>query len=315
MIELEHVSRRFGVALAVDGVSLSLEGGTITAVVGTSGSGKSTLLRMINRLIEPTTGTIRIDGRDTARTSGEALRRGIGYVIQGNGLFPHWTVARNVATVPTLLKWDRARTDRRVTELLSLLRLDPALYAGKYPHELSGGQQQRVGVARALAAEPAVLLMDEPFGALDPVIRAQAQADLLALQKRLGTTVVLVTHDMEEAIHLGTRIAVMDGGKVLQFATPAEILARPNPGFVARLIGDNDRPFRLLSLQKVVELVEPGSAEGAAVQDTDSLRDALAKLLWLKADSLPVAAVDGSPRGRITLQAILTRAAAPVSIR
>lgn len=311
MIEIEHVSRRFDATVAVDDVSLGFGRATITAIVGTSGSGKSTLLRMINRLIEPSAGTIRIDGRDTARLTGEELRRGIGYVIQGNGLFPHWTVARNVATVPTLLGWDKTRIGKRVTELLELLRLEPATYADKYPHQLSGGQQQRVGVARALAAEPAVLLMDEPFGALDPVIRGHAQADLLALQKRLGITVVLVTHDMEEAIHLGDRIAVMDAGKLLQSATPAELLAHPKPGFVERLIGSNDRPFRLLSLSPVSAAVEPGEASGRPVPETATLRDALADLLWQKAESLPVAAADGSPRGRITLPAILARAAGP----
>ena len=309
MIEIEHVTRRFGDAVAVDDVSMTLERGTITAIVGTSGSGKSTMLRMINRLIEPTAGTIRIDGRDTAELPGEALRRGIGYVIQGHGLFPHWTVARNIATVPSLLGWDRARIDRRVAELLGLLRLEPS-QAGKYPHQLSGGQQQRVGVARALAAEPALLLMDEPFGALDPIIRGHAQEDLLSLQKRLGITVVLVTHDMEEAIHLGDRIAVMDGGRLLQFDTPAAILARPAPGFVERLVGTHDRPFRLLSLATVAEIVEPGDAAGQSVPDTASLRDALADLLWRKSTSLPVTTPGGQVRGRVTLTAILAKAAA-----
>ena len=315
MIKIEGVSRRFGDALAVDDVSMTLERGTITVIVGTSGSGKSTLLRMINRLIEPTAGTIRIGGRDTAGVPGETLRRGIGYVIQGHGLFPHWTVARNVATVPTLLAWDKARIERRVTELLHLLRLEPATYADKYPHQLSGGQQQRVGVARALAAEPAVLLMDEPFGALDPIIRGHAQEDLLALQKRLGITVVLVTHDMEEAIHLGDRIAVMDAGRLLQFAPPAELLARPAPGFVERLVGTSDRPFRLLSLARVTDVLEPGPPSRAAVPDTASLRDALPELLWRRTDRLSVAAPDGTSRGRVTLGAILARAAAarPVS--
>ncbi|MDQ0394212.1 ABC transporter ATP-binding protein [Labrys monachus] len=311
MIEVEHVSRRFGPLLAVNDVSLTVERGTITVLVGTSGSGKSTLLRIINRLIEPTSGTIRIDGRDTAGLSGEELRRGIGYAIQGHGLFPHWTVARNIATVPTLLGWDRARIGRRVVELLELFELDPASYAGKFPHQLSGGQQQRVGVARALAAEPAVLLMDEPFGALDPIIRAKAQEDLLALQRRLGITVVLVTHDMEEAIHLGDRIAVMDGGEVLQYATPAEILAHPVPGFVEKLVGGADRPLRLLSLTRVADAVQPGEATGKPIADDATLRDALSDLLWSGAESLPVAAPDGTLRGRITLPAILRRAGRP----
>ena len=311
MIAIQHVSRRFGDALAVDDVSLTIERGTVTAVVGTSGSGKSTLLRMINRLIEPTSGTIRIDGQNTATVPGETLRRGIGYVIQGHGLFPHWTVARNVATVPELLGWDRARIERRVRELLTMLQLDPDTYASKYPHQLSGGQQQRVGVARAIAAEPRVLLMDEPFGALDPVIRTQAQADLLALQQRLGITVVLVTHDVEEAIHLGDRVAVMDKGKLLQVAAPAAILAHPQPGLVARLIGTSERALRLLSLATVADAVEPGAAEGQPVRAEATLRTALSDLLWQDADSLPVVAADGSSRGRITLRAILARAAAP----
>ena len=313
MIEIDRVTRLFGDAIAVDDVSMTLERGTITTIVGTSGSGKSTLLRMINRLIEPSAGTIRVDGRDTAAVSGETLRRGIGYVIQGHGLFPHWTVARNIATVPTLLGWDQTRVDRRVTELLALLRLDPS-QAAKYPHQLSGGQQQRVGVARALAAEPALLLMDEPFGALDPIIRGHAQEDLLAVQKRLGITVVLVTHDMEEAIHLGHRIAVMDGGKLLQFASPAELLARPAAGFVEQLVGTHDRAFRFLSLATVAEVVEPGESTGVAVADTSTLRDALADLLWRKTDSLPVTAADGRPMGRVTLPAILARAAAPAGL-
>ncbi|MDQ0471971.1 ABC transporter ATP-binding protein [Labrys wisconsinensis] len=307
MIEVEHVSRRFGKAVAVDDVSLTVGRGSITVLVGTSGSGKSTLLRMINRLIEPSSGTVRIDGRDTATVPGETLRRGIGYAIQGHGLFPHWTVARNIATVPTLLGWDKARVDRRVEELLALFELDPATYGPKFPHQLSGGQQQRVGVARALAAEPAVLLMDEPFGALDPLIRAKAQQDLLAIQRRLGVTVVLVTHDIEEAIQLGDHIAVMDGGRLKQYAPPAEILARPAPGYVERLVGGGDRPFRLLSLAKVGEAAESGTAEGTPIAETASLRDALSDLLWRGVESLPVAGADGAPR-RITLPAILKRA-------
>jgi len=301
MIEIEKISRRFGDIVAVDDVSLTIERGTITAFVGTSGSGKSTLLRMINRLIAPTSGTIRIDGSDTATVPAEALRRGIGYVIQGNGLFPHWTVARNIATVPRLLGWSAARIDQRVRELLTLFNLDANAYLHKYPHQLSGGQQQRVGVARALAAEPAILLMDEPFGALDPIIRAKAQEDLLALQRRLGITVVIVTHDMEEALHLGDRI-------VLQAATPAEILQRPAPGFVERLVAGVDRPFRLLSLIPVSEIAETGAAEGSPIAGTQSLRDALSELLWRGAQSLPVASADGAVQSRISLASILARA-------
>lgn len=310
MIEVRQVSRRFGSQLAVDDVSLTIERGTITVLVGTSGSGKSTLLRIINRLIEPTTGTVLINGRDTSSLSGEELRRGIGYAIQGHGLFPHWTVARNIGTVPQLLGWEPARIARRVEELLRLFDLDPALYAEKLPHQLSGGQQQRVGVARALAAEPAVLLMDEPFGALDPIIRAKAQEDLLALQRRLGITVVLVTHDMEEAMLLGNRIGVMDGGKLLQYATPTEILTHPAPGFVERLIGGPDRSLRLLSLLKVADSVQPGTAEGKPVLENATLRDALSELLWARAQALPVTAADGTPRGRITLPDILDLAGA-----
>jgi osmoprotectant transport system ATP-binding protein len=308
MIEIEKVSRRFGDIVAVDDVSLTIERGTITAFVGTSGSGKSTLLRMINRLIAPTSGTIRIDGSDTATVPAEALRRGIGYVIQGNGLFPHWTVARNIATVPRLLGWSATRIDQRVRELLTLFNLDVDAYLDKFPHQLSGGQQQRVGVARALAAEPAILLMDEPFGALDPIIRAKAQEDLLALQRRLGITVVIVTHDMEEALHLGDRIVVMDSGRVLQAGTPAEILQRPAPGFVERLVAGVDRPFRLLSLIPVSEIAETGAAEGSPIAGTQSLRDALSELLWRGAQSLPVASADGAVQSRISLASILARA-------
>jgi osmoprotectant transport system ATP-binding protein len=308
MIEIERLTRRFGDTVAVDDVSLSIERGTITAFVGTSGSGKSTLLRMINRLIAPTSGTIHIDGRNTANVPAEALRRGIGYVIQGNGLFPHWTVARNIATVPRLFGWSAAKTNDRVRELLTLFNLDPDTYIDKYPHQLSGGQQQRIGVARALAAEPAILLMDEPFGALDPIIRGKAQEDLLALQRRLGITVVIVTHDMEEALHLGDRIVVMDGGRVLQAATPADILRRPAPGFVERLVAGVERPFRLLSLIQVDEIAEPGSAVGAPLAGTQSLRDALSELIWRGAESIPVVSNTGAGQRRISLASILARA-------
>jgi osmoprotectant transport system ATP-binding protein len=313
MIEIENISKRYGDETVVDGVSFTVERGTIAVVVGTSGSGKTTLLRMINRLVEPSSGTIRIGGQDNRSEPAHQLRRRIGYAIQGHGLFPHRTVAENIATVPALLGWDKARIDARVAELLELFQLDPALFAPRYPHQLSGGQQQRVGVARALAAEPGVLLMDEPFGALDPVIRAKAQDDLLAIQKRFGTTIVLVTHDMEEAIHLGDRIAVMDAGRLLQYGHPAEILAQPATGFVETLIGAGERPFRLLSLGPVGDAVEPGSAEGDAIPATASQRDALAELLWSGRPAVPISAADGTVIGRVTVEALVKRAARPAA--
>jgi osmoprotectant transport system ATP-binding protein len=313
MIEIEHLSKRYGDVAVVDDVSLIIEPRSIVVIVGTSGSGKTTLLRMINRLVEPTEGTIRLDGEDNRSLPAFELRRRIGYAIQGHGLFPHRTVAQNIATVPVLLGWDKPRTDRRVAELLALFQLDPAAFAGRFPHELSGGQQQRVGVARALAAEPNVLLMDEPFGALDPVIRAKAQGDLLDIQKRFGTTIILVTHDMEEAIHLGDKIAVMDKGRLVQFATPAEILARPASPFVEALIGTAERPFRLLSLGTVGDVLEPGDADGGSLPATATQRDALAEMLWSGRQALPVVAADGAPLGRVTMDALVRHAARPAA--
>ncbi|MBN9269007.1 MAG: ABC transporter ATP-binding protein, partial [Mesorhizobium sp.] len=295
----------------VDDVSMVIEPRSICVIVGTSGSGKTTLLRMINRLVEPTSGAIRLDGVDNRSLPGYQLRRRIGYAIQGHGLFPHRTVAQNIATVPTLLGWDAARIKSRVDELMTLYQLDPEIYGSRYPHELSGGQQQRVGVARALAAEPNVLLMDEPFGALDPIIRTKAQEDLLAIQKRFGTTIILVTHDMEEAVHMGDRIAVMDAGRLVQYAKPAEILARPANAFVETLVGASEKPFRLLSLGRVREAVETGSADGEAIPDDASQRDALAELLWSGRPALPVKDEDGKVIGRVTVDGLVSRAARP----
>lgn len=311
MIEIEKVSKRYGDATVVDDVSFVVEPHTMTTVVGTSGSGKTTLLRMINRLVEPTSGVIRLDGVDNRSVPGHELRRRIGYVIQGHGLFPHRTVAQNIATVPQLLGWEPRRISERVEELLGLFQLDPREFGARYPHELSGGQQQRVGVARALAAEPNVLLMDEPFGALDPIIRSKAQEDLLAIQRRFGTTILLVTHDMEEAIHLGGKIAVMDGGRLIQHGTPVEILAQPANDFVAHLIGTGDRPFRLLSLTRVADAVEPGNAEGRAIGADASQRDALAELLWSGENALPVVSAEGRVVGRVTVDGLIKRAARP----
>ncbi|ERI14919.1 ABC transporter ATP-binding protein [Brucella sp. RRSP16] len=311
MIEFDHITKRYNGRAAVDAVCFTIEPHSIAAIVGTSGSGKTTLLRMVNRLVEPTDGEIRIDGRSIMDEPGHVLRRRIGYVIQQNGLFPHRTVAENIATVPLLLGWDKPRIDRRVDELLDLFQLEAADYRDRYPHELSGGQQQRVGVARALAAGPNILLMDEPFGALDPVIRAKAQEDLKAIQKRLGTTIILVTHDMEEAISLGDRIAVMDDGKLLQYGPPAEILARPATDFVERLVGTGERPFRLLSLMDLKTVLQPGDASGETLPVTASQRDALAALLWSGRKALPVLDAEGRPLGRVTLDRLLHQAERP----
>jgi len=305
MIMLEHLTKQYGTTTVVAGVSLEIERNSITVIVGTSGSGKSTLLRMINRLVEPTGGRVLLDGADTREEPAHLLRRRIGYAIQGHGLFPHRTVAENIATVPRLLKWDDARVQNRVTELLNVFQLDPATYAGAFPHQLSGGQQQRVGVARALAAEPAVLLMDEPFGALDPIIRAKAQDDLLDIQRRFGTTIVLVTHDMDEAFRLGDRVAVMSEGRLLQYDRPAVLLTRPADPFVTRMTGFSDRALKLLSLTTAAAAASPGSGPGPAVAADASLREALSQLVWAGAHSANVVAADGRPCGQLTVAAIL----------
>ncbi|GAK70512.1 putative osmoprotectant ABC transporter ATP-binding protein [Agrobacterium rubi TR3 = NBRC 13261] len=312
MIEVEHLTKNYDGSTVVDGVSLTIDARSITVIVGTSGSGKTTLLRMINRLVEPTSGIIRIDGQNILDMPGYQLRRSIGYAIQGHGLFPHRTVAQNIATVPELIGWDRSRIDAKVTELLELFQLDPSVYANRFPNELSGGQQQRVGVARALAAEPNILLMDEPFGALDPIIRAKAQDDLLAIQKKLGVTIVLVTHDMDEAFHLADRIAVMDKGKIVQYGKPAELVRKPATDFVRTMIGERERPLRLLSVATVGEIVEPGEAEGEPLPATTSQRDALSAMLWTGRDSLPVTGPDGQAAGRIRREVLLHNAAGSV---
>ncbi len=311
MIRIDSLSKRFGQAMAVESVSMEVEKGTIVVIVGTSGSGKSTLLRMINRLVEPSSGRVFIDGRDTAGEPAHLLRRRIGYVIQGYGLFPHRTVAQNIATVPQLLGWEPARITRRVHELLEVFALDPAQYAGKLPDQLSGGQQQRVGVARALAAEPAVLLMDEPFGALDPIIRGKAQEDLLAIQRRFGTTIVLVTHDLDEAFRLGSRVAVMSQGRLLQYDTPAELLRQPRDELVARMTGLADRALRLLSLVRagdVMSRVDGESlpaTEGPTLPPDASLRDVLSELVWHGATSARIADEHGTRLGTLTLEGLL----------
>jgi osmoprotectant transport system ATP-binding protein len=306
MIEIRNVTKRYGAATVVDDVSMSVEKGEITVIVGTSGSGKSTLMRMINRLVPITEGEIFVGGQNVMDVPVTELRRKIGYAIQGHGLFPHRTVAQNIATVPQLLDWDSARIAKRVEELLGLFNLDPATFAGKYPHQLSGGQQQRVGVARALAAEPELLLMDEPFGALDPVIRGKAQDDLLAIQKQFGTTVILVTHDMDEAFHLGNQIAVMSEGRLLQCSTPEKILTEPADPFVQQLTGTSDRALKLMSLLPLKESMEPAKSGLAyALPQSLSLRDALAEMIWQGVDEAAVQDGEKAPVGSISMTRLL----------
>ncbi|NKL03092.1 ATP-binding cassette domain-containing protein [Rhizobium leguminosarum bv. viciae] len=306
MIEIRNVTKRYGAATVVDNVSMSVEKGEITVIVGTSGSGKSTLMRMINRLVPITEGEISVGGQNVMDVPVTELRRKIGYAIQGHGLFPHRTVAQNIATVPQLLDWDSARIAKRVEELLGLFNLDPATFADKYPHQLSGGQQQRVGVARALAAEPELLLMDEPFGALDPVIRGKAQDDLLAIQKQFGTTVILVTHDMDEAFHLGNQIAVMSEGRLLQCSTPEKILTEPADPFVQQLTGTSDRALKLMSLLPLKESMEPAKTGLAyALPQSLSLRDALAEMIWQGVDEAAVQDAQKAPVGSISMTRLL----------
>lgn len=246
MIELVGLTKHFGSQTAVHAIDLTVETGELMVLVGGSGSGKTTTLRMINRLIEPSSGRVRIDGRPHDAEAPHLLRRRIGYAFQRIGLFPHLTVAQNIATTPKLLGWDEARIQARVDELLELVELEPAEYRNRRPAALSGGQQQRVGVARALAAEPGVLLMDEPFGALDPITRESLQGGFRAIQKRLNVTCVFVTHDMAEALLLGDRIAVMKEGRMLQVARPRRLLDEPADPYVEEMVATPLRQARAL---------------------------------------------------------------------
>jgi osmoprotectant transport system ATP-binding protein len=251
-IRLEGLSKVYADGtVGVAELDLTVAAGELTVLVGPSGCGKTTTMKMINRIIEPTTGRIMIGGEDVTGVDAVRLRRRIGYVIQNVGLFPHQTIRANIGTVPRLLGWDRARTRDRVEELLDLVGLDPAVHADRYPHQLSGGQRQRAGVARALAADPPVLLMDEPFSAVDPVVRERLQSEFLRLQELVRKTIVFVTHDIEEAVRLGDRIAVMSaGGRVEQFASPADLLGRPANAFVADFVGA-DRGLKRLAVTGV----------------------------------------------------------------
>jgi osmoprotectant transport system ATP-binding protein len=266
---------------AVDAVSLDIVGGEFVVLLGPSGCGKSTLLRTINRLVTPDSGTIEVAGRDVAAEAPETLRRSIGYVIQAVGLFPHMTIGRNIGIVPELLGWTRERIAARVDELLALVRLEPQRYRNRLPRELSGGEQQRVGVARALAAEPHLLLMDEPFGAVDAIVRTALQDETLRIHRALGTTILFVTHDVDEALRLADRIVVMNAGRVVQAGTPLHVLAKPATPYVEDLMNAKDA-VRRLALISVGDAMTRGDAQVAtqgSIGAGCTLRDALTLFL------------------------------------
>ena len=299
MIRLTGVGKRYADGtVAVHDLDLEVGRGETVVLVGPSGCGKSTTLKMINRLIAPTTGTIEIDGRDVTGVDPVQLRRGIGYVIQQVGLFPHQKVVDNVMTVPVLVGTSRSEARSRAQELLDLVGLEPDVHGPRYPHQLSGGQRQRVGVARALAADPPLLLMDEPFGAVDPVVRVRLQEEFRELAQRLGTTVVMVTHDIDEAVRMGDRVAVFaEGGRLAQVGTPLDLLARPADDTVARFVGSETGLRRLSVVPLRREHLEPldgvtGGQLGAAIPLDSTLEDALAAML--REDRAMVGVRDGA---------------------
>jgi osmoprotectant transport system ATP-binding protein len=309
MIEFRNVSKTYAGSdnPVVRDLSFEVPAGDICVLVGPSGCGKTTSMRMVNRLIEPSNGEILIDGEPNTKMSGTQLRRKIGYAIQQIGLFPHRTIADNIGTVPGLLGWDKDRTTNRVNELLDLVGLDPGQYRDRYPAELSGGQQQRVGVARALAADPPIMLMDEPFGAVDPITRDRLQNEFLRIQQDIKKTIVFVTHDIDEAIKMGDKIAILkQGGILAQYDTPENILSEPNSEFVSSFVG-SDRMLKRLSLTRVedVELDPPnGQGDGLPRLDrTMSLKDALSEMIGAGAERSVVVS-DDRVLGSLTLDAI-----------
>ena len=276
MIEFQGIGTSYDGAPVIEGLNLTIERGEFVVVIGPSGSGKSTLLKMINRMEAHDAGKILFNGEEIYKFRVRDLRLRMGYAIQSVGLFPHWTVARNIATVPQMLGWHVQKIEARVTELLTLFQLDPAQYRSRYPHQLSGGQQQRIGVARALAGDPDILLMDEPFGALDPATRAALQIEMKRVHAVSGKTIVLVTHDIEEALLLATRIVLLDRGKIVQVGTPLDLLAKPANDFVIDFVGRSDIGIKLLSLQQASVYARPEPAgAGPALPQNATLREAV----------------------------------------
>ena len=318
-IELLNVTKQYPGQdqAAVENFSMKINPGELIMLVGPSGCGKTTTMKMINRIIEPTSGSITIDGEDVLSLDQNTLRRRIGYVIQQIGLFPHMTIAENVSVVPKLLGWSKEKTNARVEELLSVVELDPKTYMNRYPKQLSGGQQQRVGVARALAADPPVMLMDEPFGATDPITREKLQAEFLRLQESIGKTIVFVTHDFDEAIKLGDRIAVLGPkSKIEQFDTPAKILAKPATDYVSSFIGEGAALKRLALL--LVSNTKMGAAAKAhakagAVKVTDNLREALDRIVIAGGNIIGVQDASGATVGSLSIEQISEALGADVS--
>ena len=309
-IELDHVTKHYPnqPVSAVEDFSMVAEPGELIMFVGPSGCGKTTTMKMINRIIEPSSGSISIDGRDVLSLDPNELRRHIGYVIQQIGLFPHMTIADNIAVVPKLLGWSKARTNDRIYELLTTVGLEPEDFADRYPKQLSGGQQQRVGVARALAADPPVMLMDEPFGATDPITREKLQTEFLRLQESMGKTIIFVTHDFDEAVRLGDRIAVLSNrSQIEQFDTPAKILTSPANDYVASFIGLGTAIKRLVLIPVTEAKLGPASAAAAGpitVRTDDSLRDALDALVLSGLPALRVVDQQDRPVGSISVDQI-----------
>ena len=297
---------------AVNQVSCEVASGELVVILGPSGCGKTTLLKMVNRLYEPTSGRIYIDGQDIKRLKPTKLRQKIGYVIQQSGLFPHMTVADNVAVVPKLLKWPNPHIQARVDELLQLVKLPPTEYRDRYPAQLSGGQQQRVGIARALAGDPAYMLMDEPFGAIDAITRTALQTEILRLQQQLQKTILFVSHDVDEALRLGDRILVMNAGQIVQFDTPFNLLTQPADPFVHELLGADDmvRQLGLLTVNSAMMALPDNYQNGSkpTVNAVDNLRDALSLILKTGAPELSVVDQD-KPVGLLTLEHIRSYAA------
>jgi osmoprotectant transport system ATP-binding protein len=309
-IVIDHVSRRYGAEArpAVDDVSLAVEAGEFVTLLGPSGCGKTTLLKMINRLVEPTSGRILVNGEDTSAVSPTALRRRIGYVIQQTGLFPHMRIEDNIGAVPRLLGWDKARVNARIDELLDLIGL-PASYRQRYPRQLSGGEQQRVGVARALASDPPIVLMDEPFGAIDAINRLRLQDEMLRIQTVLHKTIMFVTHDVEEAFRLGDRIVVMREGRIVQEGAPLDLATAPHDAFVSDLIGAGDMLRRMSMLSVAQAQLQPIDSRldvdrGPHVLRSADLRSALGLLLQSGAPALIVVDESGQPCGKLDFAAM-----------